>query len=216
MTGIVTSDTVFKSATEIMMYYINNANIESANALLKDQEIKIDLANDIGMTPLHQAVKVNNLSFVNLLLDYGANPNVLTEWRMGAESPLMIACVNNFYEIAKLLLDYGADPTAKNAMGLPCLHLAAMNGCLEIALLLVSKGCDINMRDEFGNNCTYWAKRNGHDSLVKFLPPVVTLTPEDNKFYRDLVEEKFLLITPEEKKKMMKGKGKGKKKKKKK
>ena len=43
----------------------------------------------------------------------------------------------------------------------------------------------------------------------------ITLTPENNKFYRDQVEETYLLISPEDKKKMMKGKGKkGKKKKK--
>ena len=151
MSRNLTSDTSYKTALEIMMFYINNANIESAHALLKDQEILIDMANDIGMTPLHQAVKVNNLNFVNLLLDYGANPNLTTEWRMGGETPLMIACVNNFYEIAKLLLDYGADPTAKNTQGLPCLHLAAMNGCTEICLLLISRGCDATMRDGFGD-----------------------------------------------------------------
>lgn len=211
----VTSDTSYKTALEIMMFYINNANIESAQALLKDQEISIDMCNDIGMTPLHQAVKVNNLSFVNLLLDYGANPNVKTEWRVGGETPLMIACINDYYEIAKLLLDYGADPTEKNTQGLPCLHLACMNGAAEVALLLVNRGCDVTMRDGFGNNATHWAKRNGFNDLVTLLNvKPVSLTPEDNKFYRDCVEEKFLLITAEEKKKMMKGKGKGKKKKK--
>ena len=134
---------------------------------------------------------------------------------MGGETPLMIACVNNFYEIAKLLLDYGADPTAKNTQGLPCLHLAAMNGCLEICLLLISRGCDPTMRDGFGNNAAYWAKRNGYNDLLKYLPAPVTLTPEDNKYYNDQVEETYLLIKPEDKKKMMKAKGKkGKKKKK--
>ena len=71
------------------------------------------------------------------------------------------------------------------------------------------------MRDGFGNNAAYWAKRNGFNELVTLLNvKPVSLTPEDNKFDRDCVEEKFLLITAEEKKKMMKGKGKGKKKKK--
>jgi ankyrin repeat protein len=216
MANVLPSLTSYKTALEILMYYINNANIESAHALLKDQEISIDLGNDIGMTPLHQAVKVNNLSFVNLLLDYGANPNVKTEWRVGGETPLMIACINNYYEIGKLLLDYGADPTEKNTQGLPCLHLACMNGSIELAMLLVSRGCDITMRDGYGNNAAYWAKRNGFDEFLKLsgLKPE-TVSPMDNQYYRDCVEEKYLLISPEEKKKMMKGKGKGKKKKKK-
>lgn len=53
MNTIMTSDTSYKTATEILMFYINNANIESAYALLKDKEVSIDMPNDIGMTPLH-------------------------------------------------------------------------------------------------------------------------------------------------------------------
>lgn len=53
MNTIMSSDTSYKTATEILMFYINNANIESAYALLKDQEVTIDMPNDIGMTPLH-------------------------------------------------------------------------------------------------------------------------------------------------------------------
>ena len=214
MSNILPSKTSYKTALEILMFYINNANIESAHALLKDQEISIDMTNDLGMTPLHQAVKVSNLSMVNLLLDYGANPNVKTEWRLGNETPLMIACINNYYEIGKLLLDYGADPTGSNSQGFPCLHLACMNGSVELALLMIARGCDPTMRDGFGNNASYWAKRNGFDDYIKFtnIKPE-TVSPMDNQYYRDCVEEKYLLITAEEKKKMMKGKGKGKKKK---
>ena len=213
MANVIPSATSYKTALEIMMFYINNANIESAHALLKEQEISIDLGNDLGMTPLHQAVKVNNLSMVNLLLDYGANPNVKTEYQAGQETPLMIAAVNNYYEIGKLLLDYGADPTQRNSQGLTCLHLATMNGSVELALLMIARGCDPTIRDNFGNNASYWAKRNGFEEYIKLtgIKPE-TVTPMDNQYYRDCVEEKFLQITADEKKKMMKGKKKKKKK----
>jgi hypothetical protein len=47
-----TSDSAFKSATEILMFYINNCNIESAYALLMDGEVNLEIKNLIGMTPL--------------------------------------------------------------------------------------------------------------------------------------------------------------------
>ena len=58
-----------------MMFYINNEYIEKAYALLKDQEISNDLSIDFGMT--------KHIKQLNLLSDYGANPNLKTEWRDG-------------------------------------------------------------------------------------------------------------------------------------
>lgn len=123
---------------------------------------------------------------------------------MGYMTPLLIACEHNYFEVAQTLLDYGADPTARNNLGVPCLHFACRNGFLEVSLLLISRGCDANIRDDFGNNASYWAHRNNHKHILSFLPPPATVTPLENKEHRDQVEEKFLLITAEEKKKMMK------------
>ncbi|MCQ2820126.1 MAG: ankyrin repeat domain-containing protein [archaeon] len=212
--SLMPSNTSYKAALEILMFYINNANLESALALLRDQEVSIDMSNDIGMTPLHQAVKVNNLSFVNLLLDYGANPNVKTEWSTGGETPIMIAAANGYYDIAKLLLDNGADPTIRNAGGIPSLHLATMNGHIDLALLIISYGMDPNTRDNFGNNASYWAERNGFPEYISLcgVKPI-TMNPQDNADYREVVDSKYFGFTADEKKKMAKGK-KGKKKKK--
>jgi ankyrin repeat protein len=140
--------------------------------------------------------------FVNLLLDFGADPNSRKEYSLGYETPLLIACENNYFEIAKLLIDYGADPTAKGSSGLTCIHLAAKNGCLELCLLLISRGCDPNIRDDFGNNASYWAKKNNHNDLLQFLSHPLTVTPLENKEFRDQVDEHRLLITADMKKKM--------------
>ena len=55
---------------------------------IKSQEIVYLLWYD----KIYQTVKVNNLNLLSA--DYGANPNLKTEWRDGWESPLMIACIN--------------------------------------------------------------------------------------------------------------------------
>jgi ankyrin repeat protein len=132
---------------------------------------------------------LNNINFVNLLLDFGANPNTRTEPNLGNESPLIMASANNYFQVANLLLDFGSDPTAKDGYGLTCLHYAAKNGHLEMCLLLIARGCDVNIRDDFGNNCSYWAKNNNHKELLKYLPPPQTVTPVENNNFKDMVED---------------------------
>jgi ankyrin len=126
---------------------------------------------------------------VNLLLDFGANPNCRTDQTLGYETPIILASVNNFIDIANLLLDFGADPTAKDAYGLTSLHQAAKNGHQEICILLIARGCDVNIRDDYGNNSSYWAKKNNHLELLNYLPAPQTVTPEENKNFMDVVEE---------------------------
>ena len=52
------------------------------------------------------AVKNNHLSFVNLLLDFGADPNVSEEQFTGGSTPLIRACENNYYEVSISNLSY--------------------------------------------------------------------------------------------------------------
>lgn len=200
--NIQNSESSYKTAIDILMSYINNGNIEAGYALLKDGEVNLEIISKIGMTPLHLAVKNDNLLYANLLLDFGANPNCRKEFSVGYETPLLIACESNYFEIAKLLLDFGADPTAKNSAGLNPLHLAAKNGCLELCLLLITRGCDMNIRDDQGDNASYWARKYNHSELLQFLPAPQTVTPLDNKEFRDQVDEHRLLITADMKKKM--------------
>lgn len=147
---------------------------------------------------------------VNLLLDFGADPNCRKEYKVGYQTPLILASQNNNFEIAKSLIDFGADPTTKDSSGLNCLHHAAKNGNLEISILLISRGCDPNIRDDFGNNASYWAKKNNKTDLLKYLPPPLTVLPLENKEYRDDIDLYKFELSLEEKKKGEKGKGKGK------
>ena len=48
-----TSDSLYKTAKDILMFYINHSNLESAYGLLKEGEVNLEIKNHIGMTPLH-------------------------------------------------------------------------------------------------------------------------------------------------------------------
>ena len=46
------SDSSYKTASDILLFYINHSNLESAYALLKEGEINLEIKNHIGITPL--------------------------------------------------------------------------------------------------------------------------------------------------------------------
>ena len=51
--NIIIGDPAFRTNNEILIHYINNANVEQAYAMLKEGEIKLEIPNKLGMTPLH-------------------------------------------------------------------------------------------------------------------------------------------------------------------
>ena len=57
--NILGSDSIHKTACDILMFDINNGNLEDAYALLKDGEVDLNLANKLGVTPLHVNLKLN-------------------------------------------------------------------------------------------------------------------------------------------------------------
>jgi ankyrin repeat protein len=59
------------------------------------------------MTALHEAIKYNRPQVCQVLLESGANPNVMA---FGFTTPLHLAFSENREEMANLLLDYGAEP----------------------------------------------------------------------------------------------------------
>ena len=47
------SDSIHKTATDLLFTYINNCNLEAGLALIKDKEADLSIKNSCGMTPLH-------------------------------------------------------------------------------------------------------------------------------------------------------------------
>ena len=199
---IIPSDSIQKTANDILISYINYGNFEAGYALLVEHEANLEIKNNLGMTPLLYAVKNNNLTFVNLLLDFGADPNSKSDYNVGSDSALTIACDNDYFCICSLLLDFGANPNEKNNTGLACIHLAAQKGFIDIVLLLISRGGDINLRDDYGNNAAFYAKKYKHTELLEHLTQPAFISPEEMIEYKDQVDEKRFEINADDKKKI--------------
>lgn len=100
--------------------------------------------------PLHMAVSLGSRDLVQLLLDFGANPNL---GNRSQETPLHFAAERGYTDIVQLLLARGAniDALTKHTHMTPLLA-AAENGHAEIVRLLIAKGARTDARDTFGKS----------------------------------------------------------------
>jgi ankyrin repeat protein len=97
-------------------------------------------------TPLLTATMFNRKDFINMLLEYGANPNINGPLNY---SPLYHAVCNNDFEIVKLLIDKGAD----------------VNCCYYTYSLVTIHGGTSNLR----NSILAVAKRYFNYDVIKLL-----------------------------------------------
>ncbi len=89
--------------------------------LLDDKQVNINAQDAIGNTSLIWATYYQNLTLVELLLNYQADPNIKNE---AGDSALIIALDKGNSDIVKLLLNSKADITIKNANGTSAIQLA--------------------------------------------------------------------------------------------
>ncbi|WP_067272842.1 ankyrin repeat domain-containing protein [Mitsuaria sp. 7] len=81
------------------------------------QGYDVNLFDDLGNTPLHEAVRADRYRVAEWLLDHGASVNANEAERIG-ETPLCFAVQRGYPEMVALLLKRGADPDINGWMGL--------------------------------------------------------------------------------------------------
>jgi uncharacterized protein len=108
--------------------------------------------SDDGFTALHLAVFGGQADAARLLLDRGADPDVVSGGRIAQVSPLGTAAFVRSEPMARLLLDAGADPNAAGAGGFTALHTAAANADVALVRLLLDRGGDPRARAEDGRS----------------------------------------------------------------
>jgi ankyrin repeat protein len=118
-------------------------------------------------TPLQKICSFCPPETVELLLKYGANPN-LGGGRMG--SPLQSTCAAyGSVESLKLLISYGANVNQICGAFGTALHAAAFYGDFVMVEYLVSQGADIHAKGYMYPSVVRCALQNGHGSIVCFL-----------------------------------------------
>ncbi|KAI4455258.1 ankyrin repeat ph and sec7 domain containing protein secg-related [Holotrichia oblita] len=130
-----------------------------ANANLPDEDLK---------TPLHYAVKTDNINIIKLLLYAGANRNLRDKH---LRTPLHYAVMEHTKDVIPLLLDSTATINLQDEDLKTPLHYAMEEGCDDIVQLLVERGADVNLQDEFCKTPFDYAKKAENLRIFSFREP---------------------------------------------
>jgi len=131
------------------------ANISSEGVAISD----INSKNSEGNSALHIATVQGNIEKVRLLLQHGAEVNVVNNLWL---TPLHYAVNCGWNEIVQMLLDHGAKVNALNNFDFTPLHYAANQGEIKIAKLLIEKRAPLNIQNMFGQTPLHCASNHKH------------------------------------------------------
>jgi ankyrin len=130
-------------------------------------EIIGDTAAPDGTTPLHQAVRQNDLKTVEALIKGGADVKATTRYGV---APIGLAALNGNAAILRRLLEAGADPDTATPGGETALMTATRTGNAEAVTLLLDRGANVNAKDTVrSQTALMWAVTENHPAIVKLL-----------------------------------------------
>ncbi len=141
-----------KSVLHLAAYY-NHTNWVSLLTQIIDVNLPIKSS---GVTALHIAAYKNNGEIVKLLLNNGANVNIVDD--LIGSTPLIFALGSEAVESVEVLLNNGADPNVKSdRFGLTPLHIAVLSKNIVNIELLLQHGANQNAEDDYGLTPLFYA-----------------------------------------------------------
>jgi ankyrin repeat protein len=115
--------------------------------------------NQSSSSPLHQAIRANDIEIARFLLELGANVNSLNCYKT---TPLMYAVKYGSVEMVKLILEYKPDQSQLSFIGASAIHWAVWPDRPEILELLLQAGADKNHPMAENNTPLHCAATGGH------------------------------------------------------
>ena len=148
--------------------------VSTVRDILNKDRTFIDVRNKKGLTPLLIAISNLNYGITDLLLKFGANPNLVRE--DNRTSPLHTAALNGISWLGEILLEYKANINALDNEGATPLILAARGHHREFIALLLRRGADINIVDDSGKKAIDYAKDWGTKDLIEIFENYISHT----------------------------------------
>jgi ankyrin repeat protein len=142
-------------------------NQDAVRSLI-EQKVDVNAPQGDGTTALHWAAYKDDLGMAKMLLAAGANVKAAT--RLGAITPLFMACKNGNAAMVELLLKAGADANSADEHLTTALMIAAASGNQDAANELLDHGADINAREgSHGQTALMFAAALNRDAVIKTL-----------------------------------------------
>jgi ankyrin repeat protein len=124
-------------------------------------------ADPDGTTPLHWAVRHDDLATADGLIKAGADVKAANRYGVTA---MNLAAMNGSAPMIRKLLDAGVDPNSANSGGETALMTAARTGKADAVALLLDRGAKVNAKDDVhGQSALMWAVLENHADVVELL-----------------------------------------------
>jgi ankyrin repeat protein len=124
--------------------------LERLRELLDADADETHALSEDGFTALHLAIFGGQVEASRLLLERGADPNLVSRNDVVKVPPLGTDAFVRSVPLARLLLDSGADVNGRGEGGFTALHSAAQNEDAELARLLLDRGADPSVTSDEG------------------------------------------------------------------
>ncbi|KAL6070270.1 Fem-1 b [Balamuthia mandrillaris] len=114
--------------------------------LLLEKGAKVNHQSQSGASALHFATSEGNGAMTQLLLNHGANIDLVGGEGEGSNPPLFGAILSGNLEIVRVLVENSCDLNRPNKDGETCLHWAAREGMTRLVEFLVEHGAEMEAR----------------------------------------------------------------------
>jgi ankyrin repeat protein len=145
---------------------VKTGNSTTALALLS-RRANVNAVEPDGTTPLHWAVRNDDVALVDRLIKAGANVKAANRYGV---TPLALACENGSAPVVERLIEAGVSANSTQPMGETALHTCARTGRPEAAKVLIANGASIDAPESWrGQTPLMWAAAEGHADMVRLL-----------------------------------------------
>jgi uncharacterized protein len=125
------------------------------------------VADPDGTTPLHWAVRHDDLASAAALIKAGADVKAANRYGI---TPINLAATNGSAAMIRKLLDAGVDSNSATPSGETALMTAARVGKVDAIKLLLDRGANVNAKDDVhGQTALMWAVLENHVDAVELL-----------------------------------------------
>eukprot|EP00744_Colponema_vietnamica_P020621 GILI01029331.1.p1 GENE.GILI01029331.1~~GILI01029331.1.p1 ORF type:complete len:208 (+),score=33.22 GILI01029331.1:37-624(+) len=167
------------SAGQLLIRAVHQGDRHQCQALILECGADVNYQNAGGETPLHIGCELGG-NCVELLLGYGADPNLQRTQATGGLTPLHVATKKKLYRVVQLLLLKGGDANIPDNRGRLPLHIAAETGDLQMARMLILSGNSVyNVTDKFGSTPRKIAENGNFTELATWLANPKELSEEE-------------------------------------
>jgi uncharacterized protein len=145
---------------------VKTGNTVTATALLA-KRANVNAAEPDGTTPLHWAVRNDDVALVDRLIRAGANVKAANRYGI---TPIVLACENGSAAVLERLLKAGISANATMPLGETALHTCARTGKPDAVKVLLANGASVDAGESWrGQTPLMWAAAEGHVDVMRLL-----------------------------------------------